>query len=47
MVLELASHAHVEHGKRLSTDVLRKEEILIESQSVTLIIVREEAIVER
>ena len=39
VVLELTAHAHVQHGKRFCTNLLRQTEILVEAQSVTLEIV--------
>ena len=45
-VLELASHTYVEHRQRLGANVLRQEEVLVEAQSVALIIIGEETIVE-
>ena len=40
VIYELASHTAVQHRQRSSTNLLREEEILVESKAVRLIIVR-------
>ena len=45
-VLELASETYVENWERFCADFLRKEEVLVESESVALEVVWEETVVE-